>query len=95
MTLAIFLAGLGLVVGTALAVARPFFGMAPRTLPENENPVEDRWRRKKTEALAAIREAQFDFQLGKLSEEDYRLLRRRLELEALEAIRALDRKGEP
>ena len=40
--------------------------------------------------VAAIREAEFDYHLEKLSAEDYRELRRHLEGQGLEVIRALE-----
>jgi hypothetical protein len=45
----------------------------------------------KEAALAAIREADFDHETGKLSAEDYATLRAELEERALRALTALDR----
>lgn len=50
-----------------------------------------RWEKQKAEAYAAIKEVEFDRQMGKLSDEDYRLLRDRYERQALEALAQLDR----
>jgi hypothetical protein len=88
---AIYLAGLGLIAAVAWAAAWPLF--APRAEPAapSESSRHERWRRQKEEALAAIKDAEFDLRLGKLSEADYRQLRGRLEGQALEAMRELER----
>jgi hypothetical protein len=90
----IYLTGLLLVAAVSLAVAAPFLRVAGRfeePRPADEGTDErSRWRKQKDEALAGIREAEFDFHLGKLSETDYRNLRRRLEEQALQAIHRLE-----
>lgn len=55
-------------------------------------PPSDRelWQRRKAEAYAAIKEAEFDRQTGKLSDTDFELLNSKFTKEALEAIAALD-----
>ena len=81
-----------LIAVVAWAAASPFFGpsaepsaAAPAALPN------DHWRKMKEEALVAIKDAEFDHQLGKLSDDDYRELRRRLEAQALAAMAELER----
>jgi flagellar biosynthesis/type III secretory pathway M-ring protein FliF/YscJ len=91
---AVYLAGLLLIAAVAWAAASPL--LAPtrsRRGVQEELPEEERWRRRKDEALAAIRDAEFDLHLGKLSGEDYRELRARLEAQALEAMAELERRG--
>ena len=92
--LVLYLAGLLLVGASAWAVARPFLGALGAADPSRptDSPRMP-WQRRKEEALAAIRDAEFDFQLGKLSETDYRDLRQRLEQSALEAMNVLERGG--
>ena len=88
--LSIYLTGLFLIAVVSLAVATPLFRESgERRAPEGETEA-DRWRKRKTDALASIRDAELDFHLGKLSESDYRDLRRRLEAEAMEAIHHVD-----
>jgi hypothetical protein len=82
--LAIYVAGLSLIAFVAWTVSRPFF-RPPRPAPSPERDPRGSQKRKQ-DALSAIRDAEFDFQLGKLSETDYRELRGRLEREALDAI---------
>ena len=42
-----------------------------------------------------IRDAEMDFETGKLSEEDHRALDRQLRAEAMEVLRAIDEDGRP
>ena len=53
----------------------------------------ERWERQKRQALAAIKEAELDHRMGKLSDEDLGAMRARFEAQALEAMAALDRRG--
>ena len=82
--------GIVLVVAVAVAIAYPLIvpavGQTTGALPV----AEELWRREKSVALLAIREAEFDHAMGKLSEEDYRTLRGRYEQRALDAIGQLD-----
>jgi hypothetical protein len=89
----LYVAGLGLIAVVAWGVAGPLFALPLLPLPAPESPGEERWRKQKEEALAAIKEAEFDFHLGKLSDQDYRQLRARLEAQALEAMGVLERRG--
>jgi hypothetical protein len=93
MSLVVYVAGLLLIAAVAWAAASPLF--TPPTVGNSTpagSPQAERWRHQKDEALAAIKDAEFDFQLGKLSEHDYRELRARLEAQALEAMAALERR---
>jgi hypothetical protein len=47
-------------------------------------------REERRRLLRAINELQFDYEMGKLSEDDYRTVRQGYELQAVEVIRALD-----
>lgn len=90
--MSLYLAGLALIAVVSWAVSRPFFlGASVRASGPAEVPGEARWRKRRDEALASIRDADFDFQTGKLSESDYRDLRARLDRRALEALDALER----
>jgi methionyl-tRNA synthetase len=89
----VYFAGLLLIAAVAWAVASPLFALPPPALAEAESPRDERWRKQKEEAVAAIKEAEFDLHLGKLSEHDYRQLRGRLEGKALEAIAVLEGDG--
>jgi hypothetical protein len=93
MTFLLYLLGLLLISAIALAVSAPLFSYnAEQTLllPEPENEAA-RWEKQKTDAYSAIREAEFDRQMGKLTDEDYQLLRGQYEARALEALAQLDR----
>ena len=94
MSFVVYLAGLLLIAAVAWAAASPLLkprGASPASA--GESPGAERWRRRKDEALAAIRDAEFDLHLGKLSAEDYGELRARLEAQALEAMAEMERGG--
>jgi hypothetical protein len=89
------LTGLALIAAAALFIAWPLFFAAedPGVLEVAESPsVAARLvqQKEKNEALAAIKDAEFDHQLGKLSDEDYGALRAELEARALVALAALE-----
>ena len=56
------------------------------TAPDSLSPLE----RDKLDAYVALREAEFDFRMGKLSDADYAALRDRYRNEALSAIAAIE-----
>ncbi|HLK12757.1 MAG TPA: hypothetical protein VKW76_15385 [Candidatus Binatia bacterium] len=92
-TLAIFLLGLLVIVAVSVFVAAPLFGPAgaPAAAADDDTVERERWERQKRQALGAIREAEMDRRMGKLSDEDFHALRARLEAQALEALAALER----
>lgn len=91
MGFAIYFTGLLLIAAAAWAAASPLFAPPDAAPSESEGPAVERWWRQKEESLAAIKDAEFDYQLGKLSKTDYEKLRARLEAQALEAIDQLER----
>jgi hypothetical protein len=92
MTFLLYLSGLVLIGAIAVFVAAPLFKpeREPYSLGMQEGQA-TRWEKQKTDAYTAIKEAEFDRQMGKLTEEDYRLLREKYEARALEALAQLDR----
>src|SRR6185436_16633575 len=92
LALAVFFLGLGLILGAALVVAAPLFQAAPEgaALPPAER---EALERRKRQALAAIREAELDHRMGKLSDDDLQTMRARFEAQALEAMAALEKEG--
>jgi gas vesicle protein len=91
MTFVLFLTGLLFIGAIAFFVAFPLF--APETAQELGQVADaqvTRWEKQKTDAYAAIKEAEFDLQMGKLTHEDYQALRERYEARALEALAQLD-----
>jgi hypothetical protein len=90
-SLTVYMAGLLLIGAVAWAAASPFFGWRSGTTSLPESLLHERWRRRKEEALSAIKDAELDFHMGKLSEPDYHQLRGRLESQALEAMGELER----
>ena len=92
-TLTIFVVGLGVIAAAALFVAAPLFRPLPAGTVSGEGSEGERWERQKRQALAAIKEAELDHRMGKLSDQDLAAMRARFEARALEAMAALERTG--
>ena len=94
MTFLLYFSGLLLISAVAVFVATPLFNPEhePQSTGEQEGEAA-RWEKQKADAYAALKEAEFDQQMGKLTKEDYRLLRKKYEARALEALAQLDRLG--
>lgn len=94
MSVLLYLAGLAVVGAVATFVAAPLLrAAAPGAAAPAGNPERHRFEKEKDLAYAAIKEAEFDFEMGKLSPEDYALLRQKYEARALAALAALERRG--
>ena len=98
MTFLLYAVGLLFVGMVAVFVALPLLtastSLMQASSPEDHADHADhaaRWEKQKTDAYAAIKEAEFDKQMGKLTEEDYQLTRRKYETRAVEALTQLDR----
>jgi hypothetical protein len=89
LALVVFGLGVALIVGAAAVVAAPLFQPSPDVpaLPPAER---EALERRKRQALAAIKEAEMDHRMGKLSDEDLAAMRARFERQALEAMAALE-----
>ena len=89
-----YVAGLTIVAAVAWAVAAPLLRVgAPAVVAAVPgDPERYRLEKERDLAYAAIKEAEFDFQMGKLSAEDYAQLRRTYEERAVTALTALDRR---
>ncbi len=74
-----------LVAVTAALIIGPFL-RAPRPAPTGLRAPEREVAHNKASALGAIRELEFDFATGKLSDEDYAALRARYEAKAVEVL---------
>jgi hypothetical protein len=92
MTFLLYLTGLLLIGTIAAFVAFPLFSPnRERELPAAPESRVVRWEQQKAEAYAALKEAEFDLQMGKLTDADYQLLKEKYEARALEALAQLDR----
>jgi hypothetical protein len=93
----IWIAALMLIGSVALFVAAPLtevFTARPRAADEDAEAA--RLEHQRGLATAAIRELEFDYATGKITEPDFRTMRQRLEARALEAMAGLDRlRGNP
>ncbi len=89
-------ASIVIVVAAASFVAMPFLGA--EALGEEGGGAtvmrapgaRQMFERQKVDAYAAIKEAEFDYQMGKLSDVDFKLVRDKYAAQALDAIAALD-----
>jgi hypothetical protein len=98
MTLFASIVSVVIVVAAAAFVLLPFFSPEPATEGGargsaggfREPGDRQMYERQKADAYAAIKEAEFDRQMGKLSEVDFKLVRDKYAAQALEAIAALD-----
>ena len=93
----IYVLGLAVVAAVAALIAGPLLRQ-PATAtgaPRGRSGDRERYRLEKEKELAygAIKEAQFDYQMGKLSADDYAELRRKYEARALAALAALERRS--
>jgi hypothetical protein len=92
MSVLVYLAGLALIAAVALGIAGPLlWPRAAAPIAPGVDPERYRLEKEKELAYAAIKEADFDLQMGKLSVEDHAALRSRYEARALAALEALDR----
>lgn len=89
--------GVTLVIGAVLVlaavafVALPFFGLAESAAggeggDQSRRAIESR----KVEAYAAIKDAELDYRMGKLTEVDFQIVREKYAREAMAALAALD-----
>lgn len=93
MSFALYFAGLVLIASVAALVALPLLrpDRVRTDRPQADAPELERWQGQKSQAYAALKEAEFDLQTGKLTDEDYRALRDKYEARALDAMAQLDR----
>lgn len=95
MSMLVYFAGLVVITAVALVIASPLLWPSAAVLaalPQGD-PERYRLEKEKELAYAAIKEADFDLQMGKLSPEDHASLRAKYEAKALAALDALDRRG--
>ncbi len=78
-----------LIIATAAFVAAPLFTPEPSAESASAAP-RGQLERQKLEAYAAIKEAEFDYRMGKLSDADFAALRDKYSAQALHAIAALE-----
>jgi rRNA maturation endonuclease Nob1 len=84
------IAGMGMALGLVLAIGYPFFISHPQPRNRAASAHNQQLLERKDHLYAAIKELEFDQDLGKISAGDYQSLRRQLEAEALSIIQQLD-----
>ncbi len=83
--------GITLTLLTILFVAYPLLQKSQRKLSFAANHQGEDLLARKNEIYAAVRDIDFDYRMGKLSEEDYNSLREQYKQEAVQVMQALDR----
>ena len=91
MTFVLYAAGIVLVGLIASLVAWPLLAAPTESVQPLAAEHLVRWEKQKAAAYAAIKEAEFDKQMGKLTDEDYQWIRQKYETRAIEALTQLDR----
>lgn len=91
----ITLLGATIILLTAIFIASPLLRDASRVADDADSGEERReavlgMETKRDHALASLRDAEMDHATGKLSDDDYKILRGELETAAMEAIDQLD-----
>ena len=89
---AVFAFGVAIVIAVAAWVAGPLWAGAESLHEVETGDERARWERQKRQALEAIKEAELDHRMGKLTDEDLAAMRARFERQALEAMAALERR---
>ena len=79
-----------MILGLATALAFPFLSVPVHAQAADRSDARDVFERDKAIAFMAIREAELDHAMGKLTEEDYSSLRAQYEERAVHALTALD-----
>lgn len=93
-TFLVYLAGLAVIVVVAVGIAAPLLWPRPEVVTgPAADPERYRLEKEKELAYSAIKEADFDFEMGKLSPEDHAAQREKYEARALAALAALERRG--
>ncbi len=82
-----------LIAAVSVFVVSPFFSGRDENGDERSPARDELWKREKAVAVLAITEADFDLATGKLSDDDYRVLRADYEGRALQAMDELDKLG--
>jgi len=82
--------GIALSILTALFVAYPLFQKNQRKVSFALNHQAEDLQARKEEIYAAIRDIDFDYRMGKLSEEDYASLRDQYKTEAINLMKRVD-----
>lgn len=83
--------GIALTLLTILFVAYPLFRKTQSRISFANNHQHEDLLARKNDIYAAVRDIDFDYRMGKLSEEDYQSLREQYKREAVKIMQALDR----
>ena len=81
---------LSLAVLAAIFIGYPFYQARTRQIAFDSNSKLEDFEARKNELYTAIKDIDFDYQMGKLSEEDYQELRQKYKAEAVELLKRID-----
>ncbi len=82
--------GIGLAIVTAIFVGYPLLQKRQRQVSFALNHRAQELEARKAEIYAAIRDIDFDYRMGKLSQEDYETLRDQYKTEAISMMKQID-----
>jgi hypothetical protein len=88
-------AGLLMIAAVSALIAAPLVRADSAAAGRDDADSQELWEREKTIALLAIKEAEFDYATGKLSDDDYDSLKTGYEKRALDAMGKLERPPAP
>ena len=81
---------LSLAVLAAIFIGYPLYQSRNRQVAFDLNHKLEDFEARKTEIYAAIKDIDFDYQMGKLSDEDYQEMRQKYKAEAVELLKRTD-----
>ncbi len=84
------LVAIALAILAAVYIGYPFYQARFRPFRFEANHRAEDLETRKAEIYAAIKDIEFDYQMGKLSEEDYTQLRNQYKAEAVQILKQLD-----
>ncbi len=87
--------GIVLAIATAAFIAYPLFQKQKNKVSFALNHRAQEMEARKNEIYAAIRDIDFDYQMGKLTQEDYETLRQQYKTEAIGMMKQIDQAGSP
>ncbi|HHL72593.1 MAG TPA: zinc ribbon domain-containing protein [Bacteroidetes bacterium] len=89
-----FIIAFMLIVAVTAYIAYPFYQANVQHISFEQNHRAEDLEARKTEIYSAIKDIEFDYEMGKLSEEDFLALREKYKAEAISVLRELDHQSQ-
>ncbi len=86
---------ISLAIVAAIYISYPFFQSRQKRISFDLNHRAEELEARKAQIYAAIKDIDFDYQMGKLSEEDYQELRSQYKAEAVQLLKQMDQLKRP